>query len=152
MAPKKRLRMTTARMASVQAPVIPIVGELIRANPGTISLGQGVVHYGPPASALTRMNDFFLHEENHKYKPVEGIAPLLEALAAKLAAQNGIAVQAENRIVVTAGGNMGFTNAVLAIADPGDEIILLAPYYFNHEMAVCMADCKPVVVWTDENF
>ncbi|HLX62843.1 MAG TPA: pyridoxal phosphate-dependent aminotransferase [Planctomycetota bacterium] len=142
----------THRMSSVQLPVIPIVGELIREHPGTISLGQGVVNYGPPPSALERMNDFFKESENHKYKPVEGIAPLLEALAAKLAAQNRVAVNERNRLVVTAGGNMAFMNAILAIADPGDEIVLLAPFYFNHEMAVCMADCKPVIVWTDENF
>src|SRR5580765_8297658 len=92
----------TQRMASVQAPVIPIVGELIRANPGTISLGQGVVHYGPPPSALERMKEFFAAEENHKYKAVEGIAPLLEVLSAKLRVQNGIAVNDDNRIVVTA--------------------------------------------------
>ena len=142
----------THRMSTVQAPVIPIVGELIRANPGTISLGQGVVHYGPPPSAMARMNAFFEDGENHKYKAVEGIAPLVEALSSKLAAKNKIGVNAANRIVVTAGGNMAFMNAVLAIADPGDEIVLLAPYYFNHEMAVCIADCKPVAVATDDQF
>ncbi len=142
----------THRMASVQAPVIPIVGELIRAHPGTISLGQGVVHYGPPPSALARMAEFFQDGENHKYKAVEGIAPLLGALEMKLAAQNGIAKSAAHRIVVTAGGNMAFMNAILAIADPGDEIVLLAPFYFNHEMAICMADCKPVSVATDDAF
>jgi aspartate/methionine/tyrosine aminotransferase len=47
---------------------------------------------------------------------------------------------------------MGFVNAVLAITDPGDEIILNLPYYFNHEMAVTMADCKVVCVPTDENY
>jgi aspartate/methionine/tyrosine aminotransferase len=55
-------------------------------------------------------------------------------------------------VVVTAGGNMAFMNAVLAIADPGDEFILLSPYYFNHEMAITMASCKPVVVPTDANY
>ena len=39
---------------------------------------------------------------------------------------------------------MGFLNAVLAIADPGDEIILLAPFYFNHDMAIVMAGCRTV--------
>jgi aspartate/methionine/tyrosine aminotransferase len=47
---------------------------------------------------------------------------------------------------------MAFMNAVLAITDPGDEVILQAPYYFNHEMAVCIASCKPVLVPTDENY
>ena len=36
------------RMAAVQQPIIPVVGDLILANPGTISLGQGIVHYPPP--------------------------------------------------------------------------------------------------------
>ena len=43
--------------------------------------------------------------------------------------------------MVTAGSNMGFINALLAIADPGDEFILPVPFYFNHEMAVVMAEC-----------
>jgi hypothetical protein len=38
----------SARIQGVQSPIIPVVGEMIRAHPGTISLGQGVVHYGPP--------------------------------------------------------------------------------------------------------
>jgi aspartate/methionine/tyrosine aminotransferase len=47
---------------------------------------------------------------------------------------------------------MAFVNALLAIADPGDEIILNLPYYFNHEMAITMASCQPVLVRTDENY
>ena len=41
----------SVRMENVQSPIIPVVGELIRANPGTISLGQGVVSYPPPGEA-----------------------------------------------------------------------------------------------------
>ena len=40
------------RMDAVQAPIVPVVGDIIRQTPGTISLGQGVVHYGPPQEAL----------------------------------------------------------------------------------------------------
>lgn len=47
---------------------------------------------------------------------------------------------------------MGFVNAVLAITDPGDEVILNLPYYFNHEMAVAIADCKAVCVPTDDEY
>jgi hypothetical protein len=39
-------------MDVVQAPIVPIIGDLIRQSPGTISLGQGVVHYGPPREAI----------------------------------------------------------------------------------------------------
>lgn len=140
------------RMRSVQTPIIPVVGELIRANPGTISLGQGVAYYGPPAEAAKYIERFFADPQNHKYKLVQGIPELLEAIEGKLAAENGIRIGPDQRVVVTAGANMGFVNAVLAIADPGDEIILNLPYYFNHEMAIAMADCKAVCVPTDKDY
>ena len=140
------------RMQSVQTPIIPVVGELIRAAPGTISLGQGVAYYGPPPEAAQDLERFWADPENHQYKLVQGIPELLEAIETKLAAENGIRVGDGQRIVVTAGANMGFVNAVLAITDPGDEIVLNLPYYFNHEMAVAIADCKAVCVSTDDDY
>jgi len=139
------------RMQSVQSPIIPVVGELIRANPGTISLGQGVAYYSPPPEAVEHIEKFHADPANHKYKLVQGIPELLEQIEQKLEADNAIGLEGR-RIVVTAGANMGFVNAVLAITDPGDEIILNLPYYFNHEMAVTIADCKAVCVPTDEDF
>jgi len=139
-------------MQAVQSPIIPVVAEWIRSCPGTISLGQGVVNYGPPPAALEQISRFLADPQNHKYQPVHGLPMLLEALAAKLKSENGLLTGAANQIVVTAGANMAFMNAVLAVADPGDEIILQAPYYFNHEMAVTLAACRPVLVATDENY
>lgn len=141
-----------SRMQAVQSPIIPIVGELIRSNPGTISLGQGVVFYSPPPEAIELLPKFLAEPTNHLYKAIEGIPPLLTALAAKLQAFNGIEISEENCIVVTAGSNMGFMNAVLAITSVGDEIILNTPYYFNHEMAITMTGCHPVLVKTDDNY
>lgn len=140
------------RMQSVQSPVIPIVGALIRRSPGTISLGQGVAWYGPPPEAIEQIEAFLVEPANHTYQPVQGIPELREAIRRKLGAENGIATGDVGRVVVTAGGNMGFVNAVLAVADPGDEIILQRPYYFNHEMAAGIAGCKVVRVDTDENY
>ena len=142
----------TSRMQEVQSPIIPIIGELIRCNPGTISLGQGVVYYGPPPEAIAFLPEFLAHLNNHRYQPVQGIAPLLAAIEAKLEDFNGIEINGENCIVVTAGSNMAFMNAVLAITTPGDEIIIQVPYYFNHEMAITMASCRPILVATDENY
>ncbi len=139
-------------MQSVQSPIIPVVGELIRQNPGTISLGQGIVYYNPPKEAFAKIPEFFANPDNHKYKAVEGIPALQEAIAAKLKADNGIEINGKNCIVVTAGSNMGFTNAILAITNAGDEAIIQSPYYFNHEMAAVMANCRPVIVETDENY
>jgi aspartate/methionine/tyrosine aminotransferase len=139
------------RMQSVQSPIIPVVGELIRSNPGTISLGQGVAYYGPPPQAIESIQKFLADPANHKYKLVQGIPELLEQIEHKLEIENDIYLDG-SRIVVTAGANMGFVNTVLAIADPGDEIILQLPYYFNHEMAVTIADCKAVCVPTDDDY
>jgi len=139
------------RMQSVQTPIIPVVGEWIRANPGTISLGQGVAYYGPPPEAARSIQAFLADPENHKYKLVQGIPELLDAIEKKLAHENGIGLDGQ-RLIVTAGANMGFVNAVLAITDPGDEIILNLPYYFNHEMAITIADCKAVCVPTDDDY
>jgi aspartate/methionine/tyrosine aminotransferase len=141
-----------SRMQAVQSPIIPVVAELIRSVPGTISLGQGVVSYGPPQEAIEELNQFLADPENHKYKPVQGLPNLLEELERKLVSENGIRLGQQNRLLVTAGGNMAFMNALLAITDPGDEIILQTPYYFNHEMAITMASCRPILVATDENY
>jgi aspartate/methionine/tyrosine aminotransferase len=142
----------SARLESVQLPIIPVVGSLIRNSPGTISLGQGVVSYPPPPEAIAQITEFLAVPKNHQYHPIEGIPALRAAIAHKLQNENGISISEENALIVTAGSNMGFLNAVLAIADPGDEIILQVPYYFNHEMAIVMANCRPVLVNTDENY
>jgi aspartate/methionine/tyrosine aminotransferase len=140
------------RIRNVQAPIIPIVGDLIRRTAGTISLGQGLVSYGPPPEALAVLGSFPRTPDDHRYGPVEGSPDLVEALRRKLSAENGIDVGSDRRIVVTAGGNMAFVNTVLAVTDPGDEVILVAPFYFNHDMAIVMAGCRTVAVPTDGNY
>ena len=139
------------RIADVQAPVIPITARLIRENPGTISLAQGVVAYGPPPEALAAISSAGSEPDDHRYGAVEGDPALIAALKAKLAADNLIRADTSTCVVVTAGGNMAFMNAILAITDPGDEVILQAPYYFNHDMAIVMAGCRMVPVPTDAN-
>ncbi len=139
-------------MADVQAPIIPILGELMRASPGTISLGQGVVSFGPPPEAVAALASFPQCADDHRYGPVEGGELLVAALREKLAADNGIRPGPATRVVVTAGGNMAFVNAVLAVTDPADEVILQAPFYFNHDMAIVMAGCRTVAVPTDARY
>lgn len=143
--------MQSGRLQSVQTPIIPVVGELIRQHPGTISLGQGVVWYPPPPEAFDQISAMLADASQHKYQAVYGIPALLEQIETKLQNENVFDLNG-SRIVVTAGGNMAFINALLAIADAGDEVILQTPYYFNHEMAITMANCKPVLVPTDENY
>ena len=140
------------RMDAVQAPIIAVLGGLIRQSPGTISLGQGVVHYGPPPAALDAVRGALSEMSTHEYQDGAGLPALLARLAAKLSAENGIDVARGSRVMVTAGANMAFMHAVLAITAPGDEIILNVPFYFNHEMAIQMADCTVVRVATDARY
>ena len=139
-------------MDAVQSPIIPTIGALIRENPGTISLGQGVVHYGPPPAAIEAAGRALAAHSTHEYQPAAGLPVLLDRIAAKLAAENGIDASRGRRLMVTAGGNMAFCHAVQAITVPGDEIILNTPFYFNHEMAIEIAGCAAVCVATDDRY
>jgi aspartate/methionine/tyrosine aminotransferase len=139
------------RLAAVQTPVIPIVSRWIAETPGTISLGQGIVSYGPPPGAMAALGEFPASPADHRYGAVEGEPALLDAIAAKLARENATALDGR-RVVVTAGSNLAFMNAILAVADPGDDVILLAPYYFNHDMAITMAGCRTVAVATTPSY
>jgi aspartate/methionine/tyrosine aminotransferase len=136
-------------MAEVQTPVIPVVGDLVRSTPGCISLGQGMVAYGPPQAAIDAAVRAASDPASHAYGPVEGTPVLRAALAEKLRRENRIPCGDAQAVVVTAGGNMAFLNAVLAVGSVGDEIVLQTPCYFNHEMAVRIAGGVPVCVETD---
>jgi aspartate/methionine/tyrosine aminotransferase len=138
-------------MTAVQTPIIPVVADLIRRHPGTISLGQGVVYYNPPPQAEARVAEFLKTPDANKYKPVHGIPQLTEAFTKKLAAENHVTLEGGS-LFVTAGSNLAFTATVFAITDPGDEIMIQTPYYFNHEMAITMASVKPVLVSTRSNY
>src|SRR5712691_11302918 len=143
---------SVSRMDAVQAPIVQVIGDLIRQVPGTISLGQGVVHYGPPQAAIDAARAALTDSRTHEYQGGEGLPALVERLASKLRDENGIDVTRGRRIMVTAGANMAFVHAVLAVTEPGDEIILPVPFYFNHEMAIEMAGCRAVRVPTDARY
>jgi aspartate/methionine/tyrosine aminotransferase len=141
-----------SRMDAVQAPIIPVLGEIIRQVPDTISLGQGVVHYGPPLAALDAVRAALGSPATHEYQDGDGLPILLERIGRKLRAENGIDTARGSRVMVTAGANMAFMHAVFATTEPGDEIVLNVPFYFNHEMAIQMAGCTAVRVATDDHY
>src|SRR4051794_6885248 len=109
------------RMDRVQAPIVPIIGGLIRQVPGTISLGQGIVHYGPPPEAVDAVRQALSRASVHDYHDGAGLPALIERITAKLSSENGIDVRQGSRVMVTAGANMAFMHAVLATTSPGDE-------------------------------
>lgn len=130
------------RLEQVQQPVIPLVAQWSRQVCGTLSLAQGVVSYDPPtaiADAIASVDP--ADADICRYGPAEGFEPLLQLIEAKLAADNSISLDGQS-VVCTAGSNMAFLAAVLSVASVGDEILLVRPYYFNHQMAIQMVGCK----------
>lgn len=87
------------------------------------------------------------------YSPVAGIPELRQALAKKLKEENGIDYAA-NEIVIANGAKQAIANAVLALIEPGDEVILLSPYWVSYEITVRLAGGVPVILKAsvDEDF
>ena len=134
------------RLSQVQSPVIPVMAELIRQTPGTLSLGQGMVAWGPPPSVQQAVAQAL--SEPHSldgYGPVAGDPLLRSSLAQWLQQQHQLDLSG-SELLVTAGSNMAFNALVQVLCDPGDELILPVPYYFNHEMAIRLAGGIPVAV------
>jgi len=84
-----------------------------------------------------------------KYTPVSGIPELRKAIAAKLKAENG-ADYSPDQIIVSCGGKHSLYNAFQALCNPGDEVIIPAPYWVTYPEQVKMADAKPVFARTKE--
>ncbi|WNB76754.1 pyridoxal phosphate-dependent aminotransferase [Methylomonas koyamae] len=142
----------TNRLQKVQTPIIPVIANWTRQTPGTLSLGQGMVSYPPPDAAMQAISAFGGLPEQHLYGSPLGHPPLLDLIRAKLRRENSIDVDRAYQVMVTAGSNMAFLNTIMAISDPGDEIILPTPYYFNQEMAIEMLGCVTVPVLTREDY
>ena len=92
-------------MDAIQEPIVAVIGDMIRQYPGTISLGQGVVHYGPPPGAVAIARDAIANPDTHVYQDGSGNRALLGAIEDKLRRDNGIDVNRGSRVMVTAGGN-----------------------------------------------
>ena len=146
------MQLSSKRVAAVDAPIIPTIAQLVREHPGTISLGQGVVNYGPPSQAVANLGSLLSDSQLNKYQSVFGLPELLASLEKKLADENLIAITPENQVMVTAGSNMAFLNAILAVSEPGDEFILPRPFFFNQEMAIRLCGCVPVTVATQSDW
>ncbi|MGL5448103.1 MAG: pyridoxal phosphate-dependent aminotransferase, partial [Rhabdaerophilum sp.] len=80
-----------------------------------------------------------------KYPPVSGIQPLREAIAAKFKRENGLDYKPSQTIVGT-GGKQVLFNAFMATINPGDEVIIPAPYWVSYPEMVLLCGGTPVVV------
>ena len=128
------------RLAAVLEPVIPLVGHLVRRTPGTLSLAQGMVGWGPPPAVAEAVREALAQggPALDRYGPTWGEPELLEAARRKLQAVNGLDLDG-SALLISTGSNMAFQAIAQAICDPGSEVILPLPYYFNHVMAVQLA-------------
>jgi N-succinyldiaminopimelate aminotransferase len=68
------------------------------------------------------------HEGLHRYTATQGIPPLVDAIVEKVRARNGIACERDS-VLVTGGATVGLANAVGALVEPGDEVLILAPFW-----------------------
>lgn len=80
-----------------------------------------------------------------KYPPVPGYNDVREAISAKFKRENGL-TYAPEQIVVSAGGKHSIINVILSIVNPGDEVIILAPYWVSYYDQIVLAGGTPVVV------
>ena len=85
----------------------------------------------------------------HKYSPAPGLPELREAIAAKTARDSGYEVT-PGQVVVTNGGKQAVYEAFATLIDPGDEVLLPAPYWTTYPEAISLAGGTPVPVMTDE--
>ena len=86
----------------------------------------------------------------HRYTPAAGLPSLREAIAAKTLRDSGLAVQ-PSQVLVTNGGKQAIFNAMASLVDPGDEVIVQAPYWVTYPEVVRLFGGVPVVVPTDES-
>jgi aspartate aminotransferase len=80
-----------------------------------------------------------------KYPPVPGYSDLREAISKKFKEENSLDYTAD-QIIVSAGGKHSLINIILSIVNPGDEVIILAPYWVSYYDQVILAEGKPVIV------
>jgi aspartate aminotransferase len=86
---------------------------------------------------------------NHRYTPVAGLPELRAAVAGKTARDTGYEVDAA-QVLITNGGKQAVYNAFATLCDPGDEVLLIAPYWTTYPEAIKLAGGVPVEVITDE--
>jgi aminotransferase len=112
---------------------------------GGVNLAQGVCDTEVPAPVAERAIQA-IREGNNIYTRLDGIAPLREAIARKLARDNRLIVDPVSEVLVISGATAGFFAAALALLDPGDEVILFEPFYGYHLNTLQALRIKSVVV------
>ncbi|MGA7156809.1 MAG: pyridoxal phosphate-dependent aminotransferase [Acidobacteriaceae bacterium] len=114
-------------------------------NVGGINMAQGVCDTDPPHPVVEAAVAAIRSGQNI-YTRMDGIAPLREGIAQKLASFNGLSVDPHTQVLVTSGATGAMHAALLALLNAGDECVVLEPFYGYHVSSLRAMRAVPVVV------
>jgi aminotransferase len=114
-------------------------------NVGGINLAQGICDTDLPNLVAEGAIDA-IHEGCNIYTRLDGIAPLREAIATKLQHYNRLTVDPATQVLVTSGATGALYAALLALLNPGDEVLLFEPFYGYHVSTLLGLRMQPVPV------
>ncbi|MQA13962.1 MAG: aminotransferase class I/II-fold pyridoxal phosphate-dependent enzyme [Pseudonocardiaceae bacterium] len=124
--------------------------ELRAAGRPVIGFGAGEPDFPTPPPIVDVAVAACSDQRNHRYTPAAGLPELREAVADKTLRDSGLRVEPE-QVLVTNGGKHAVYQAFATLVDPGDEVLLPAPYWTTYPEAISLAGGTPVVVHTDES-
>jgi aspartate aminotransferase len=114
-----------------------------------IGFGAGEPDFPSPAAVVDAAIEACSDPQNHRYTPAGGLPVLKEAIADKTRRDSGFDVQA-SQVLITNGGKQAVYEAFATLLDPGDEVLLPAPYWTTYPEAIRLAGGVPVEVLADE--
>ncbi|HTC81702.1 MAG TPA: pyridoxal phosphate-dependent aminotransferase [Acidimicrobiia bacterium] len=112
-----------------------------------VSFGAGEPDFPTPDYIVAAAVEAARQPASHHYSAVQGLQPLREAVAAKTARDSGLTVTPA-QVLITNGGKQAIANTFLTLLDPGDEVIVPAPYWVTFPEAVALAGGVPVPILT----
>lgn len=111
-----------------------------------ISYAAGEPDFSTPSFIVAAAAEALKDPANYRYTPAVGLPVLREAIAAKTLRDSGLEVD-PSQVVVTNGGKQAVYQAFQAVLNPGDEVLLPAPYWTTYPEAIALADGVPVEVF-----
>lgn len=115
-----------------------------------IGFGAGEPDFPTPGYIVGAAAAACANPSNHRYTPAAGLPDLRAAVAAKTARDSGLEVAPE-QVLITNGGKQAVYQAFATLLDPGDEVLLPAPYWTTYPEAIQLAGGAPVEVFAGEN-
>ncbi|MDR0523182.1 MAG: aminotransferase class I/II-fold pyridoxal phosphate-dependent enzyme [Candidatus Methanoplasma sp.] len=112
---------------------------------GAVNLSQGFPDFDPPKEILDRLAEV-AREGPHQYSVTWGAANFREALAAKQSRLMGREIDPEREVVATCGSTEAMMAAVMAVADPGDKVVIFSPFYENYGADAILSGAVPIYV------